>query len=165
VLLAWDVLDLPGVAGWLALTSLLHLVRLAGWRGEHTLRSPILWVLHLGYLWTALALGARSLAELGMVPVSTATHLLTLGGVGTLTLGMMSRVALGHTGRKIVAPPSMSWAFVAVSVATLLRAAWSTHPRPELLWGSAGAFALAFAAYVVRYAGVLTGPRADGKPG
>ena len=78
---------------------------------------------------------------------------------------MMSRVALGHTGRTIVAPPAMSVAFGAVSLATLLRAAWSSHADPWLLWGSALVFASAFAAYVLRYAAILTRPRADGRPG
>jgi len=165
VLLGWDLLSLPGIAAVLSLACLLQLARLAGWRGEHTLKTPILWVLHLGYLWMALALGVRAAAELGGLPLSVATHLLTVGGIGTITLGMMSRVALGHTGRKLVVPGVLAAAFVAVSIATVLRAAWSVHPHPELLWASAVAFAAAFAVYVVRYAGILTRPRADGKPG
>ena len=62
---------------------------------------PILWILHVGYLCLALGLLARGLADLGLVPATRAQHLLTVGAIGVLCLGMMSRVVLGHTGRAL----------------------------------------------------------------
>ncbi|TNE89027.1 MAG: NnrS family protein [Deltaproteobacteria bacterium] len=164
-LLVWDAAGLAGAGGVAGVACLVHLARLSGWGGLATLRHPILWVLHLGYLWMVLGLGARGLADAGVLPASAAIHLLTIGSIGTLTLGMMSRVALGHTGRALVAPVPMGAAFALISLATVLRAMWSSQPDPRLLWGSALAFSLAFTAYTLRYAGMLVGPRADGRPG
>ncbi|MCO4746968.1 MAG: NnrS family protein [Proteobacteria bacterium] len=155
-------------AGPLALAAgLVHLVRLSGWGGLATLRAPILWVLHVGYLWVALALVLRGAGDLFLtVPPSTATHLLTVGGIGSLTLGMMSRVALGHTGRKLEVARSVTLGFGLVSVATVLRAGWGTaSSNVGWLHGAAGAFSLAFLLYVVVYTPILLGPRADGRPG
>lgn len=96
-----------------ALTSRLELVagvmlgvRLARWRGEKTLREPLLWVLHLGYGWLSfglLLLGFNSLAP--ALPQTTALHALTVGAIGTMTLAVMTRASLGHTGRPLVAGP------------------------------------------------------------
>ena len=162
--LVGDLLGLPGL-GLLLLSGAANLARLAGWRGLHTRHAPILWVLHLGYLWTALGLGARGVAHLGGMPASAAVHLLAVGGIGTLSLGMMARVALGHTGRRLVAPAPMGLAFLAVSASALARALWSTQPHPWLLWASAGALSASFAIYLARYTGILVTPRADGRPG
>ena len=97
------------------------------------------------------------------VPASAATHLLAVGAIAVLCLGMMTRVALGHTGRPLVLPRSALVAYLVLLVALALRvaAAW----RPVLLDPSAAAFALAFVLFLVGYAGPLLRPRADGAPG
>jgi uncharacterized protein involved in response to NO len=103
-----------GLVGWvasphavvvgavLAAAGVLLLIRLFRWRGYRTLGEPIVLVLHLGYLWLAVALLLLGLSILpASVPASSAIHALTAGAVGTMTLAVMTRATLGHTGRTI----------------------------------------------------------------
>jgi uncharacterized protein involved in response to NO len=74
-------------------------VRLSRWRGLATLHEPLLWVLHLGYAWVGFGfflLGFDALVP--YLPQTAAIHALTVGAVGTMTLAVMSRATLGHTG-------------------------------------------------------------------
>lgn len=138
------------------------------WGAQHTLEHPLLWILHIGYAWIVIGLGMRALAGLAIVPASLATHALTVGVIGTLTLGMMARVALGHTGRPLVVTPIMTCAFIAIALSAAARAVlpWLA-PSWYLpsLWIAGGLWALAFLLFVVRYIPVLSTPRVDGKPG
>ncbi|HTH17566.1 MAG TPA: NnrS family protein, partial [Magnetospirillum sp.] len=85
----------------------IHMVRLSRWYGQRTLANPILWVLHLGYLWMVVGLALLGLSSfVEALPVSAAVHALTAGSIGTMVLGVMSRAALGHSGRPLeVAKP------------------------------------------------------------
>ena len=151
-----------------AAAALLNAARLAGWRGERTLHSPILWVLHLGYAWLVAGLALKAVAALSdLVPEAAALHALTAGAIATMLLAVMSRAALGHTGRPLRAHPATVSAYVLVSVAALLRigAAFMPSLYSELLMGSGIAWALAFLLFVAVYAPILALPRADGRPG
>jgi uncharacterized protein involved in response to NO len=101
----WTVLPAAAMTHWIeACAGLALFARLARWRGLATLREPLLWVLHLGYGW--LAAGFLLLAINSFVPVlpqSTALHALTAGAIGTMTLAVMTRASLGHTGRPLTA--------------------------------------------------------------
>jgi len=94
--------------------SVVHLVRLLRWRGMWTAQEPILLVLHIGYLWLVVSLallGVSALTPFYLAP-STAMHALTAGAIGTMTLAVMTRASLGHTGREIKAGGatlSMCW--------------------------------------------------------
>ncbi len=130
---------------------------------------PLVWVLFAGYSFTALGLGLTGLA-LSTAPalLSAAVHCIAIGGIGVLTLGMMTRTALGHTGRALVLPASMVPAYGLMLLATALRlaAAWPGMPAATALIDSAGAcFALALALFVWRYGSWLISTRADGMPG
>ncbi|MCP5368423.1 MAG: NnrS family protein [Hyphomicrobiales bacterium] len=168
-ILAMAVVDLlPGADRAAAVLALLaaavHALRLRGWGGLETLRSPILWVLHLGYAWLVLGLALRGLSGLtGLLPMGTALHALTIGLVGVLTLGMISRVALGHTGRPLKVTGAIAAAYVLVTAAAVARLAGAALPGGAasaglilsgLLW-TAG-----FALYVKEYWAILTGPPA-----
>jgi uncharacterized protein involved in response to NO len=89
----------------LVVGSLQHLVRLLRWRGMRVTREPILIVLHIGYLWLVASLALLGLSALAPshVAPSTALHALTAGAIGTMTLAVMTRASLGHTGREIKA--------------------------------------------------------------
>jgi uncharacterized protein involved in response to NO len=130
---------------------------------------PLLWILHLGYAWIALgfALLALSAAGLGSATGSS-LHAFTAGSIGVLTLGMMARVALGHTGRMLEPAPLMTWAFVAVNLAALIRVGVPLF-QPAL-YGAGMAVAglawmAAFGLFSAIYAPILLRPRVDGKPG
>ena len=104
-LLAADALQLQGgvLAALLGICAAAHLARWSLWQPWRTLRAPLVWVLHAAYLWIPVHLGLRAAAALGWLPLSTATHALTVGAIGGLIIGMMTRTARGHTGRPLVA--------------------------------------------------------------
>ncbi len=158
------------VAALLALaTALVNGLRLAGWQGLATRHSPILWVLHLGYAWVVVGLTLKGLAGLlPALPEVAALHGLTMGAVGIFTLGMMSRVALGHTGRPLVITPSVTAAYVLVNLAALARLADPLLATVANQLGSAAAglmWTLGFLIFLINYLPILTSPRADGRPG
>jgi uncharacterized protein involved in response to NO len=170
LLAAADALALQGaaLAALLALCAAAHLARLALWQPWRTLRTPLVWVLHAAYLWIVLHLGLRAAAELGWIAQSIAVHALTVGGVGGLTLGMMTRTARGHTARPLRADAFDTACYLGVNAAALLRvllplAAADTTPAATL--ASAFIWSAAFALFTLRYWPVLTRARLDGKPG
>ena len=149
--------------------GLLVLARSLTWGSLRTVTKPILWVLHLGvaWIWIGLLLKAASAAGF-MVPPSAATHALTAGAIGTLTLGMMSRVTLGHTGRKLQVSGLMTLGYAAITAAAVIRVfgPWfRADLTATMLTVSAWCWAAAFLIYVVGNAKYLVTPRPDGKEG
>jgi len=168
-LLAATLLQVPA---WLmSVTALAACVasasRLVLWQGWRMRCEPLLWILHLGVGWIPLALLLLSASAAGWVPVSAWVHAAGAGAMGTLILGVMSRVALGHTGRLLKLPPGMALAFAAILTAGLLRVATALHGLPWKagLIAAAAAWSCAFALYLLRYTAMLASPRPDGKPG
>jgi uncharacterized protein involved in response to NO len=151
-----------------ALTAILSVARAWNWGARHTLRIPLLWILHAGHAWLVLGLALRAVPISNPFVSSLALHALTVGAIGSLTLGMMARVALGHSGRMLTSAPVMAWAFAAIQLAAFTRVfvpivepAWYRAG----LWASGGLWVIAFGVYIVVYAPMLTSPRVDGKPG
>lgn len=146
-----------------------HFIRLAGWHTPRYWSVPLLWILHLGYAWIALGFALLALSASGIAAATvSALHAFTTGGIGVLTLGMMARVSLGHTGRLLEPPPIMTRAFVAINIAALLRVAlpllfpgvyMQTMVASGLIWMAS------FGLFFVVYAPMLLRPRVDGKPG
>jgi len=163
------VTEMSALTGVIALTAaVLNAIRLTGWRGERTLRSPILWILHLGYLWLIVGLALKGAAALSdTVPDSAALHALTVGAIGTMLLAVMSRAALGHTGRPLRAHAPTVGAYVLISVAAVLRVAAALIPSAymDLLMASSTAWTVGFALFLWIYAPILVMSRPDGKPG
>ena len=173
-LLATDVLGLPDPLRALVLTlaAAAHALRWALWRPWKTWRTPLVWVLHLAYAWIPLHLALRaaalSLATPGAVLGAVATHALTVGAVGMLTIGMMTRTARGHTARPLRADGFDVACYVLILAAALVRvgaplagASWlaASWTVSAALW-SAG-----FGLYALRYGPMLCRARLDGKPG
>jgi len=162
--LAWLV-DGRGalLAGILLTAAVLTFARWLTWQPWRTLGEPMLWVLHAGYgfLPVGFALQAASLLGPG-TPWSAGVHALTTGALGLLALGMMARVALGHTGRPMRAPGPVVAAFVLLLAGALLRlAAYTPLPTASLQALGGLAWALAFLTYAVSYLPILIRPRAD----
>jgi uncharacterized protein involved in response to NO len=169
-LAAADALGVPaaGVASVAAAGALAHAARWALWQPWATRKVPLVWVLHLAYLWVPIHLALRAAAEWGAIAPSLATHALTVGAIGGLILGMMSRTARGHTARPLRADRFDTISFALVLLAAVVRV------LPPLLMpastliavlGSAALWSAAFGLYAWRYAPVLTRPRLDGRPG
>ncbi len=169
-MLAADALGLhgPALAALLALCAAAHLARLLLWQPWRTLRTPLVWVLHAAYLWIVLHLALRAAAELGWVAASLAAHALTVGAVGGMTLGMMTRTSRGHTARPLRADGVDVTCYLLVQAAAVLRVllplAVPTAMLPAVL-ASALCWSAAFALFTLRYWPVLTRARLDGKPG
>jgi uncharacterized protein involved in response to NO len=123
LLVVADSLHVSGV--WFALLAILamlaHLTRLWLWQPWKTLDTPLVWVLHVAYAWIPLHLAFRALASMGWTSPSAANHALTVGAIGGMTIGMMTRTALGHTGRKLIAGKAEVTCYALVSAAAVVR--------------------------------------------
>ena len=150
----------PVPGALLAAAGLLNLARLARWRGWKTLAEPLLTALHVGYLWLAIGLGLLGVSMLReWVSETLALHVLTIGAMGTMTLAVMTRAILGHTGRDLHAGPWVVAIYVLVTVPVFTRAAFEVVPDTVLLWATAGAWSLAFAVFTAVHAPMALRPR------
>lgn len=122
VCIAAGLPDLP-VALVALVAGAAQAVRLAGWRGHSVLRQPILWSLHLAFAMLALGYLGLAMARAGLIDEVGALHGIGIGAVGGMTLAMMSRAALGHTGRPLVAASPVVWAYGLMALAALIRVA------------------------------------------
>lgn len=161
--------NIPATAALAALLFSIHAMRLAGWYTRGIWKKPLLWVLYLGYGGATFGFLLKALAPFTSFPASLALHAFAVGGIGTITVGMMARIALGHTGRdiqrhsRLLAPIFISL-FAAYVARVLLPMIAPSH---YTLWiGLAqAAWLTAFALFVWVYAPILVKPRADGMPG
>ena len=169
-LIAADLAGLHGapMAALLLLCSVAHAARLALWQPWRTLRTPLVWVLHAAYAWIVLHLALRLLAELGWIIPSVATHALTAGAIGGLTIGMMTRTTRGHTARPLRADRFDVACYLCILIAALVRVAVPLV-APGATVGAAlvsgWLWACGFGLFTLRYAPMLLRPRLDGKPG
>lgn len=152
-----------GVSGVAALAAAaLSLIRLAGWRGWSVSAMPLVWVLHLGYLWlpVGFALYAAAILEAG-VPAGAAIHALSVGAAATMILAVTTRASLGHTGRALVAPRPAVVAYLLLTLAAIARVAAAVGPDAftPLLHVSAACWCLAFLIFFAVYLPILTGRR------
>lgn len=137
--------------------------RLAGWRGIATLRSPIVAVLHVGYLWIVIGLFVWCVAAgTDLISEISALHALSTGAIGTMVLAVMSRASLGHTGRPLLAPPPITLSYALVSLSALLRtfgiAIAPAHYNTVMLV-SGLLWITAYTLFAVVYFPILTNPR------
>lgn len=106
----------------LMFAAVCHLIRLLRWRFWVTLKTPLVWSLHLSYACIPAGLFLMALHySTNQIPLSTALHGLTIGAMGSMILAMITRVSLGHTGRNIVVGKLMSTAFIAIFLSFLVR--------------------------------------------
>ncbi len=169
-LLAADVLRLPAMAIALVagVGAVVHAVRLAFWQPWCTRGRPILWILHGAYAWIVVHLALRACAALDLTSLSLANHALTVGGIGALTLGMMTRTARGHTGRPLTAGTAEVIVYALVLTSAAVRVFVPLLLPQFYLAGVIVAGALwvaAFGLYACVYGSILSQPRADGRPG
>jgi uncharacterized protein involved in response to NO len=173
LVLALTVVDATGLPGTLvtmvaAAAAVAHAVRWGLWQAWNTRKVPLVWVLHLAYLWVPIHLALRAAGEWGAVAPSLATHALTVGAIGGLIIGMMTRTARGHTARPLRADRFDTASYVLVLLAGVVRVLLPLL-MPTLTIaaavGSALLWSAGFGLYACRYWTVLTHPRLDGKPG
>lgn len=158
VIAGWSWPQAPWLPALQVAAGLALLVQLVRWKVWTTWREPMLWILHLGYLWIAVSLLLRA----APVPPTIALHAFTVGALGCLAIGMMTRVALGHTGRPVYADTWMVCAFALVALAAVPRLAFPLLPfdlaGPSLTLAGV-LWAAGFLIYFVRFLPVMTAPR------
>jgi uncharacterized protein involved in response to NO len=163
----WPDTPLSGVVAALAAATLAW--RAKGWELRRALGDPLLWSMHLAYLWLPLGLAAHAAAAFDLgIARNVAVHALTVGAVGGMILAIMTRVALGHTGRPFVAPNGVAAAYALVHLAALARTAGlalAPEAASGLFLASGGLWVLAFAIFLAVYTPILIAPRVDGRPG
>ena len=153
------------VTGWIFVTAgLANLGRLARWYGWLTWREPLVLILHIGYAWFALSLfilGSSTL-EIGL-PAEDAVHAFTTGAVGAMTLAVMTRASLGHTGRPRHAGPLTVCIYMLVNVGVVLRVFGPmTGLSPNLVMGmAAGSWSGAYLLFAMVYGPFLLRPSLD----
>lgn len=158
-----DSLHLPRVwTGSVAMLAALAVgAQAIGWNPLASRGRPILWILHVSYGWIPVGLALLGLACFGVVPRSAGIHALTVGSMGGLIIGMVTRTALGHSGRPVRAGGWETAAYVLVHVGAVSRVAAALVPAVYLVgMGVAGlAWTAAFTIYAIAYAPVLLGSR------
>jgi uncharacterized protein involved in response to NO len=148
--------------------ALAHAWRLALWKPWRTTRTPLVWILHAAYAWIPIHLALRALAAAEVIPAQFAIHALTVGAIGGMTIGMMTRTARGHTGRELQADYWEVACYGLVQGAALVRVFGGLAWREGYLWTivvSGACWSLAYGIYAVRYWPILSQPRVDGRPG
>ncbi|WP_429110571.1 NnrS family protein [Aeromonas media] len=147
----------------------LHLGRQLRWRPGTTLAQPLLWSLHLAYLFIPLGLLALAAQAAGLpLSLSLASHLLSAGCMGTMILGMIARVSLGHSGRALHVGRRITLAFALVILSAFVRVLLPLYwPTLTLTgWNLSGwSWIAAYGLFVWVYTPILARPRADGRPG
>ena len=147
---------------------LVNSARLSGWYVQRIWYVPLLWILYAGYGWIILGFILTALSAYTWVLPSLALHAFTIGGIAVLTLGMMARVSLGHTGRALKASNAIAIAFVLINLAALFRVLLPIA-LPNwyniLIYGSTLSWLAAFSLFMFVYAPILTTPRIDGQEG
>jgi uncharacterized protein involved in response to NO len=159
----------PAVLAPLAIVvALAHAARLALWHPWRALGTPLVWVLHFAYAWIPIHLLLRASAALGAVAPQFAIHALTIGAIGGMTIGMMTRTARGHTARPLRADAWEVACYLLILAAAVIRVfvgmAWSEGYLWTVL-ASGFCWSLAYGLYAIRYWPILSRPRLDGKPG
>jgi uncharacterized protein involved in response to NO len=147
--------------------AVLHGVRMAGWYTPGIWKKPLLWVLYLAYGSLLAGFVLKAAVYLFGISPFLAVHAFTFGGIGMMTIGMMSRVSLGHTGRNVFEPPAiLFWIFAILFVGTIVRVLVPLlDPSHYTVWIglSQALWIVSFSLFIYLYLPILVRPRADGR--
>lgn len=149
------------------IAAILQLRLLIGWNPFAAKHKPILWILHLSYSWIFAGFTLLAISSLGIISIYPAIHAFGIGLTGGLIIGMITRTALGHTGRELKAGKIEITAYVLVQTSTML---WLLshllgNLMIEILTLAGISWSLGFMLYLYKYIPYLCLPRFDGKPG
>ncbi len=147
----------------------IHLLRLWGWHTSGIWQKPLLWILYLAFAWIVAGFLLTALGAMGQISPLLGVHALAYGGVGMLTIGMMARVSLGHTGRNVFDPPKALIPIFAMlglgAVVRVLLPLLFPAYYANLIFASQLLWLAAFTPFVFIYAPMLVRPRVDGSYG
>ncbi|CAI2718693.1 NnrS family protein [Nitrospina watsonii] len=146
------------------LSATLHALRMRHYHTHRILGDPMALILHIGYGWVIAGLILTGFSALGTLPFQISLHALTAGAIGSMTLGMMSRVPLAHTGRTVRATRLTILSFILLQGSALMRVLGPImNPDNTVNWimGSATLWAFCFAFYILAYAPILWKPELE----
>jgi uncharacterized protein involved in response to NO len=146
----------------------IHGARLAGWRSWKVGARPILWILHVAYAWIPVGFAMLALAAFGMAPHTLAIHAFSVGAIGCAIIAMITRTALGHTGRPLIAGAGEIASYGLMIAAGLVRlfGPWLAGAATRVWIDVAGlCWFVALMLYLIKYVPYLALPRVDGKGG
>lgn len=149
-------------------TTISNGARLFSWYVQRIWYVPLLWILYAGYCWIILGFFLSALSAFNWLTSSLALHAFTVGGVGVLTLGMMARVSLGHTGRTLKASNAMAFAFILINLSVIIRVLLPlAFPQwyNILIYASSLTWLTAFSLFMFVYGPMLSNDRVDGQHG
>ena len=151
----------PDTAAALGAAGLAQMLRLSRWAGDRTLRDRLVLILHVGYAFVPLGFLLSSAAALDIVVPGAAVHAWTVGAAGTMTLAVMTRASLGHTGHALAASTVTQTIYAAVVIAALARIGAALLPNwsEPLLHLTVLAWCVAFFGFAVSYGPLLIGKR------
>jgi hypothetical protein len=159
----WRMTQPPPVFGEPRLdrAALAQALRLARWAGDRTWRDRLVLVLHVAYAFVPLGFALAAAAALGLLPASAGIHAWTVGAAGLMTMAVMTRASLGHTGRSLVASRTVQAIYALLAAAALARICAAVRPDHAIVLLHAAwlAWVGGFLAFAVHYWPVLTGPR------
>ncbi|WP_298252972.1 NnrS family protein [Bradyrhizobium sp.] len=161
-LVSWIVMPSARiVAAALGLAGALHLVRLARWAGERTLSDRLVLILHVAYAFVPAGFFLAALSALDLVAPGAGVHAWTGGAIGTMTVAVMTRATLGHTGKPLAASPATQALYLAVVTAALTRVCAALEPsHADILLPIAGAaWTVAFLGFALTYGPLLCAAR------
>lgn len=159
-LLGWIASPLSEVTGLaMALAGVLHLVRLARWAGYRTFRERLLVILHVGYLFVPFGFLLHGVAAFTSLLPSAGIHAWMAGAAGTMTLAVMTRASLGHTGQALTASPATQGIYAAIVIAALARVCAVVQPAhgDVLLHIAAFGWVVAFLGFALAFGPLLVG--------
>ena len=151
----------PDTAAALGAAGVAQILRLARWAGDRTWRDRLVLILHVGYAFVPLGFLLTSAAAFGLVAESAGVHAWTVGAAGTMTLAVMTRASLGHTGNALIASVMTQAIYTAVVTAALARIGASLFPEwiESLLHLTVLAWCFAFFGFAVSFGPLLIGGR------
>lgn len=155
--------------GYAALFSFaVHTIRLYGWYSNKIWQNPLVWILQVAYAWLIVGFILKSLLLFNSAAVTFSYHAFTVGGIGIMTLGMMARVSLGHTGREMKLNSWMVLAFILINVAAIFRVILPVFMHDyylQLIQVAGWLWVVSFIIYLLVYTPMWLKPRVDGRPG
>ena len=166
-LAAWAFFPESNATGAMLIAgAVLNAMRIARWAGDRTLREPLVLILHVAFVFVPIGFLLAGLAVVRpeTVPSAAGIHAFSVGAVACMTLAVMTRATLGHTGRELRASISTCAVFVAIVLAALLRIGAAFVPIDAILLHiSAMLWVVAFLGYAALFGGMLVQPKLRGR--
>ena len=160
--ICWVVVPISIITGGLlCLAGVAQWARISRWQGQRILGEPLLWILHLGFVWLGAGLILLGLSAFSLINVSAGLHAIGVGAMAGMILGVASRAALGHTQRALVAGKIMSITFVLISITALLRAAAALVDGvayDHFIISAGVIWLISFVLFCIRYVPILISP-------